>query len=171
MNILYTGRRDGGKSTFLYELSASLDVACGGVITLPVFHQGNKAGMDALDVATGVMVPFARMDGDGIPVGRYMLRRDGIAHARRAIYRGAMTRQLTFIDEVGPLEMQDAGLMPAAHFALRRAPYTVVVVRERMADLFASIMQADFRLVSSPGELASLLTGLWQAEKNCAAMR
>ncbi len=160
MNILYAGRRSSGKSTFLHGLVPSLDIACGGVITLPFFRNGDKIGMDALDVATGVTVPLARMHGDGIPVGRYRLRRSGIRHARQAIYRGSMTRQLTIVDELGPLELRHDGLMPPARFALRHAPHAVVVVRERLADAVASAMQEDFCMVSSPGELASLLTGL-----------
>ncbi|MFO8133571.1 MAG: nucleoside-triphosphatase [Thermoplasmatota archaeon] len=160
MNILHTGGRDSGKSTFLHELTASLDLACGGVISLPAMEQGEKIGMDALDVATGIRVPFARLDGDGIPVGRYRLRRKGIAHARRAIYRGAMTRQLTFVDELGPLELRDGGLMPAARFALRRAPHAVFVVRRRLADRVASRLQDDFIRVCSREQLTGLLTGL-----------
>jgi nucleoside-triphosphatase THEP1 len=160
MNILYAGRRSSGKSTFLHDLVPSLDIACGGVIALPFFRNGDKLGMDALDVATGMTVPLARVQGDGIPVGRYRLRRPGIRHARQAVYRGSMTRQLTVVDELGPLELRHAGLMHAARFALRHAPYAVVVVRERLADIVASAMQEDFCMVSSPGELASLLTSL-----------
>ncbi len=139
MRILFTGRRDSGKSTFLYELSASLDLACGGVISLPVMRDGDKRGMDALDVATGRRVSLARLDGAGIPVGRYRLRRDGITHARQAIYRGAMTRPFTIVDELGPLELRGAGLLPAARFALRHAPHVVVVVRQRLADRVAAM--------------------------------
>lgn len=157
MKVLFTGRRDSGKSTFLHQLAASLDLACGGVIALPVIRDGGKVGMDAYDVATGVTMPLARLDGPGIPVGRYGLRRDGLAHARQAVYRGATTRQLTFVDEVGPLELRDAGLMPALRFALQHAPHVVVVVRQRLADRVAG-MPWDFSRAAGREELKRLLS-------------
>lgn len=159
MKVLYTGRRDSGKSTFLYELLPSLDLACGGVIALPFFRNDEKTGMDAHDVATGRRVPLARLDGAGVPVGRYRLRREGIIHARQAVYRGATTRQLTIIDELGPLELRGEGLMPAARFALRNAPHVVFVVRRRLADRMAAFLPGRFIRVHSPEQLASLLTG------------
>lgn len=157
MKVLFTGERDSGKSTFLCQLLPSLDLACGGVIALPFFRDGGKAGMDACDVATGVTVPLARRDGSGIPVGRYRLRRDGLAHARRAVYRGATTRRLTFVDEVGPLELRNAGLMPALRFALRHAPHVVLVVRQRLVDRVAA-MPWDFVRVADHEELRQMLS-------------
>lgn len=156
MNILFTGQRGSGKSTFLYELTAYLDMACGGIISLPVMQDGEKVGMDALDVATDRRVPLARLHGDGIPVGHYRLRREGIAHARRAIYRGALTRHLTVIDEVGPLELRGGGLMPAVRFALEHAPHVVVVVRRRLADAVAA-MPWHFYRATEPDQLERML--------------
>lgn len=159
MNILFTGTRGSGKSTSLYELTASLGMACGGVISLPVIQQDEKVGMDAVDLATHRRVPLARLHGDGIPVGRYRLRRGGIAHARRAIYRGALTRQLTVIDEVGPLELRGSGLMPAVRFALRHAPHVLIVVRQWLA---ATMTRLPWRFcrVTGPAQLERMLPRL-----------
>jgi len=97
-------------------------------------------GSNALDLLTGQEIPFARLARhnsfkEGEKVGDYTISREGILFACDAIERAVESRcDLVVIDEVGPLELQGKGLMPAVELALASAIDVLIVVRSSLRE-------------------------------------
>ena len=68
-------------------------------------------------------------------VGDYTISREAILFACDAIERAVESRcDLVVIDEVGPLELQGKGLMPAVELALASAINVLIVVRSSLRE-------------------------------------
>jgi len=136
MNFLITGKVNSGKSTLVHRLVEKADFTCGGVISLPVFENGIKAGMDALDILTGEKKPIARLDGiEGIKVGKYIISIQGLEHGKNAIIKAIGDCDAIIIDEFGHLEMKGMGMAEAAEKAIEGGN-AVVVLRHSLKKEF-----------------------------------
>jgi len=167
-NFLLTGKINSGKSTLLYEMVKRANFSCGGVISLPVFEGGMKAGMDALDILTGERKVLARLSSiDGTRVGKYIISKHGLKHCEDAIRRAIGNCEIVVIDEFGPLEMDGGGIAEAAEDAFRRGNALVVLRKGLKEQFMEKYGQYNFKVIDSysisADELARRLEKeLWQ---------
>jgi len=162
-NFLLTGKINSGKSTLVYEMAKRATFSCGGIVSLPVFDNGTKTGMDAVDIMNGKTKILARLKGriDGIDVGRYTISQDGLKHGENAIRKAIRNCDIVVIDEFGPLEMEGRGMAKVAEDAFRRGNALVVLrkgLKERFMEKYG---QYNFKVIDfdsiSADELAKIL--------------
>ena len=143
MRLLVVGESGSGKTSWCREYidrRRKSGSTVGGILSPAIAHEGQRVGSDALDLLTGQEVPFARLSHhnsfeEGDEVGDYTISRDGILFACDAIERAVKSRcDLVVIDEVGPLELQGKGLMPAVELALASAINVLIVVRSSLRE-------------------------------------
>ncbi|MFH1560210.1 MAG: nucleoside-triphosphatase [Chloroflexota bacterium] len=142
MNTLLTGQPGSGKTGWCYEYVnwlRSFGVSVGGVLSPGVHEAGTRIGFDLVDLLTGDEIVFAREKGkahfEGVPVGAYTISDEGLAFGLNAIERAVHKPcDLVVIDEVGHLELDDGGLMPAVSVAWMSPVNTLIVVRSSLQD-------------------------------------
>ena len=143
MRLLVVGEPGSGKTSWCSEYvnqRRKSGSAIGGILSPAIQKQGQRVGSNALDLLTGEEVPFARLSRyrylkEGEKVGDYTISRDGISFACGAIEQAVESRcDLVVIDEVGPLELQGNGLMPAVELALASTINVLVVVRSSLRE-------------------------------------
>ena len=149
MRLLVVGEPGSGKTSWCREYidrRRKSGSTVGGILCPAIEKQGQRVGSNALNLLTGQEVPFARLSRyrsfkQGEKVGDYTISRDGILFACNAIERAVESRcDLVVIDEVGPLELQGKGLMPAVELALASAINVLIVVRSSLREA----LQKDF---------------------------
>jgi len=127
----------------------------GGILSPAIEKQGQRVGSNALNLLTGEEIPFARLSchrcfKEGEVVGDYTISRDGILFACDAIERAVESRcDLVVIDEVGPLELRDKGLMPAVELALASPVNVLIVIRSSLKEaLMKHFSEYEFVVVA-----------------------
>jgi molybdopterin-guanine dinucleotide biosynthesis protein A len=143
VRLLVVGESGSGKTSWCREYidrRRKSGSTVGGILSPAIEKQGQRVGSNALDLLTGQEIPFARLSRhnsfeEGEKVGDYTISRDGILFACNAIERAVESRcDLVVIDEVGPLELQGKGLMPAVELALASAIDVLIVVRSSLRE-------------------------------------
>lgn len=143
MRLLVTGESGSGKTSWCEEYidqHRKSGSTVGGILSPAIEKHGQRVGSNALDLLTGQEVPFAGLSHhnsfkEGDKVGDYTISRDGILFACDAIERAVKSKcDLVVIDEVGPLELQGKGLMPAVELALASAINVLIVVRSSLRE-------------------------------------
>ena len=143
MRLLVVGGPRSGKTSWCREYIDGLrkrGCGVGGVLSLPIEKQGQRIGFNVTDLLTGKDTPFARLSPlkrfrGGESVGDYAISRRGISFARGAIERAIENRcDWVVIDEVGPLELDGKGLMPAVESALASPANVLIVVRTSLEE-------------------------------------
>jgi len=156
MNILLRGEIGVGKSTVcqrLAELAWRESRSLSGALERSLFDEtGRKMGIEVLDLASGERQVLARSDGDlgGPPVGRYSFAADALAW-RQAIIVSSPPSDLLIIDELGPLELGEAGNLAWVVAALQagKTKHSVIVVRSSLVDrLRQRLLGISFTLLS-----------------------
>ncbi len=107
--ILITGPRRGGKTTLLLHIRQAAQVcglSTGGFLSIARFWGAEKVGIDLMDAATGAVRPLA-VAGTGGPIhtGHFSFNPEGIAAGLRFAQAG-QTADVFFVDELGPLELE-----------------------------------------------------------------
>jgi nucleoside-triphosphatase THEP1 len=113
---IVTGPIDSGKTSWCRKLAAA-NPACGGVLLLKVYLQGQRIGYDALFLPDGDTVPFARVAGrepagwsTAERVGPFSISAAGLLAANNWLAEAAARPGDIIVDEIGPLELGDGGL-------------------------------------------------------------
>jgi nucleoside-triphosphatase THEP1 len=153
MIILLTGESGCGKTTLCARIVAArrtrgVDVA--GVLTLPRFADGEKIGMDAVDVRTNERVALAERAARGAGTADLKWKFDAAALARGAqMLRAATPCDLFVVDELGPLELIHSQGWIGALEILRAKNYraALVVVRPSLVEEFRARVKLDLRVV------------------------
>jgi nucleoside-triphosphatase THEP1 len=136
-SVILSGRIGAGKTRFAERLAADLkmrEIEVGGVIQPRLVQNGKTIGYTIRDLATGEERLFANLDPPGIKVGKYFVKEESVAFARRAVERAAKEARVVFIDEVGRLELVDAGHAPGLRTVLESSALPVLVVRREFVD-------------------------------------
>ena len=143
MRLLVVGEPGSGKTSWCREYideQRKRGATVGGILCQAIEHQGHRVGSNALNLATGQEVPFARLSQrrafrEGEVVGDYTISREGISFASGAIRRAVENScDLVVIDEVGPLELNGNGLISAVELALASAVNVLIVVRSSLRE-------------------------------------
>jgi nucleoside-triphosphatase THEP1 len=141
MIIILSGPVHGGKTT-LIERSlgrwAARGLACGGFLSIAVRNSPGDIEYDLLDLKEGRRLPFLRRNGDlgWERIGQFYFVPTTLDIARALILR-ADRSTLLIVDEVGPRELEGAGLWPAlARVVFKPAIRTLMVIRESLLDDF-----------------------------------
>jgi nucleoside-triphosphatase THEP1 len=112
--ILITGPINSGKSSAMMKLVLQ-EKAAGffptGIIARAVIEHDRKIGFDIIDLLSDEIKPLARLNwniSDSFKVGKYLFAREGFEFARKALLN-FHTDGVVFLDEAGPLELDDCG--------------------------------------------------------------
>ncbi len=140
MIALLSGEIGVGKTTIcqrVLALARKRGYRCGGLLTPAIFSpEGNKIGIEALDLLSGRSWLLARTDRpmDGPQIGPYHFEARALQRCLTVIDQAAQECDLLVIDEIGPLELeQNKGLTPALDI-LPHTPRALVVVRHALLD-------------------------------------
>jgi len=118
--IVITGRPGVGKTTLIEKIVPELSIPAGGMITAEIRKCDHRVGFSVIDIATGEEGILAHIHQQSGPkMGRYRvnlhdLEQIGIAAIDRALAAGS----LVVIDEIGPMEITSAKLIPAVERAV-----------------------------------------------------
>jgi len=143
VRLLVVGESGSGKTSWCrayVDRRRKSGSTVGGILSPAIEKQGQRVGSNALNLLTGQEIPFARLSlhssfKGGEKVGDYTISRDGILFACGAIERAVESScDLVVIDEVGPLELQGKGLMPAVELALGSKINVLIVVRSSLRE-------------------------------------
>ena len=111
MNIVLTGETGSGKTTVCLKILENLklkNLSFGGVLT-PGNFDGSR---EIIDVCTGEKLPFCRLRpfSEGAAIGKYFFNEDAFDFGIKAVSHSIDEQSaVTFIDELGPLELSGSG--------------------------------------------------------------
>jgi nucleoside-triphosphatase len=154
MNLVVTGDIGVGKTTAcenLVEAIRSRGLSCGGVLQPAIMENEVKVGSNIVNLTDGSSTVFARLKKTapfgGVEVGKYMISNEGIAFAVSAI-NSALTSDVLFIDEIGPLELSlRGGFMGVLMKVVSVDGIHVVVVRKKLVSSFRGLFpELDFKV-------------------------
>jgi len=131
MDVLITGEPGAGKTTIcekLVELLKDKGLTCGGVLS-PI----SEDGFDIVDVKTGKTKPFAKVAVGDAAIGKFNFDNEGINFALKAL-ENSNNCSVTFIDEIGPLELGGEGLMPSVKSLADSDGALVVIARSWLSE-------------------------------------
>lgn len=144
MNLVVTGKVRTGKTTWCPKYSQWLlerKFTVGGILCFEARKNDSRIGYNVIDIPTNRVVLFGRFASEakfpGVLVGDYLISYEGLEFAGRAIQKTIEHRcDMVFIDEVGYLELAERGIIRPARAAYRKAPNTVITVREPLLTAF-----------------------------------
>ena len=170
MRLLVVGEPRSGKTSWCrgyIDERRKTGSGVGGILCPAIEQQGRRVGSNALDLLTGQEVPFARLSRhgcvkDGETVGNYTISKEGILFACGAIERAVESScDLVVIDEVGLLELNGKGLMPAVELALASSLEVLIVVRSSLREaLQKRFPEYEFAIVADLTQSTSNVTEL-----------
>lgn len=143
---LVTGDVGVGKTTVVgrvVELARTRGYTCAGIWSPARLVDGQKTGIEAVDLGSGERRLLARIagTGSGPRMGRYVFDPTVMAWANDALARAVAARpDLLVVDEIGPLELErGGGLAPVlAPLAGGRVPCALIVVRTWLLEALRS---------------------------------
>ncbi len=131
--IIISGEVGAGKTLVAKQLAAALkrlNITVGGLLCPRIVQDGATVGYTVCVVISGEERPFAGLSTPGIVVGRFFIDRKVLELACRAIEDAARNAQVVFVDEVGRLELQGAGVALAVRTLLNSPALPVFLVRD-----------------------------------------
>lgn len=162
--FIVTGDFGAGKTTFCAQLIAQsriLGLKVGGVLSPAVFENGQKTGINAVDLSTGQQIGLAtlRSPGDqscGPQTQRWLFNPQGITWGN-AVLQTAVPCDLLVVDELGPLEFEMKQGWVAGFSALDSGQYRAGVVVIRPSLLAPARQQwPAARLITLPAPPANI---------------
>ena len=154
MVFIITGGVNTGKTTLFERIHKKQG---GGGFSLPKIIVNNQfKGYWIKDLNTGEKTEFAlieSMDGYLYKMGRFYFLPEGMEFARRIYKKAIETEEKNFfIDEIGPLELEDKGFSHIFRDALTSFENIYVVVREScLDDVIRKFGLNEYKLVRKDG--------------------
>jgi len=131
--IIISGEVGAGKTRAAEQLVVALKkekITVGGVLSPRIVQDGVTIGYTVFDVTSGEERPFAALNSPGITIGRFFIEREALRFAGRAIEEASRNMQVVFVDEVGRLELEGAGLALAVDTLLNSSALPVLLIRD-----------------------------------------
>jgi len=131
--IIISGEVGAGKTRAAEQLVVALKkekITVGGVLSPRIVQDGVTIGYTVFDLTSGEERLFAALNPPGIVVGRFFVDQEALDLARRAIGGAAQNAQVVFVDEVGRLELEGAGLALAVDTLLNSSALPVLLIRD-----------------------------------------
>jgi nucleoside-triphosphatase THEP1 len=138
---ILTGRVRSGKTTLLQKITQELigkGIRVGGFLSLSVNEADRVMGYDLYDLEKDMRHPFLRKHGheDWEKIGPYFFIPDTLELAKRTVLE-AEKIDICFVDEVGPLELEEMGLWPALAAVMERPnPDLFLTIRASLLDAY-----------------------------------
>ena len=135
--VLLVGGIGAGKTAAglrLLSLLRQSDLSPGGILAPRILEGDETVGYSLINLATNTTHPFVGLEPSDIVIGRYFAPKAGFELADRAICRSASERAITFVDEVGRLELSGSGHAPAIRALVGSASLPILLVRDELVD-------------------------------------
>jgi len=145
MTFVLSGPVRGGKTTLLERSLprwALRGLACCGILSPAVTDPNGSQGYDLVEIKTGRRYPYLRREGgpEAERTGPFFFIPETLELAR-TIVRGADSRELLVVDEIGPLELRGGGIWPALREVIAEpARRSLLVVREQILEGFVAVL-------------------------------
>lgn len=146
--IFITGSRHSGKTTAalkIFEELKSMNIPAHGFLTPGYIKNGSRSGFDIFSLATGKKTAFAikGVASHAIRIGRFSIYEEGLRFGKKCIMASensidAAKNPVCFIDEIGPLEMQNKGWHESVLYALENYRRLILLVRN---DLLSDVIE------------------------------
>lgn len=142
--LFITGESGVGKTTWCKEqiqVQKRAGKRIAGLISPPVFHQGQKIGIDLLDLSSGDSRPLAlsrRKIDPNAATKKWIMHPETIEWGNRLL-RSIAHCDLLFLDELGPLELLHSQGLTEVFPLVDRQAYRVAIVVVRPSLLKAAI--------------------------------
>ncbi|MCX6361332.1 MAG: hypothetical protein NT029_16125 [Armatimonadetes bacterium] len=141
-----TGPRGSGKSSLCLrwaEEARSAGLAVAGLVTIGVWAGGEKTGLQALDLRTGIRRGLAHIAAGGdvdTTLGRWVFDHDALRWGAGLLHAACPT-DLLIVDELGPLELCHASGWHGALEVLQAGAYgaAAVTVRPSLLERFGDV--------------------------------
>jgi len=129
--IIIYGKKGEGKTSLARKLAALLrqnSYRAGGILAERVMDNGETIAYDLLDIESGKKIKFLRKNHDNTAekIGSYSISPAAIERGKK-ILRGAGRGSITFIDEVGRLELRGRGWSDCLEYLLERKEGIVIL--------------------------------------------
>ena len=135
--VLLVGGIEEGKTAAGLQLLSLLrqsGVHVGGFLAPRKLENDRTVGYSLIDLASNTTHPFAALDTDGVPAGRFFLSEKSLAMAARAVSAALEETSVIFIDEVGRLELRGGGHAESVRKVLVADVVPVFLVRDELVD-------------------------------------
>lgn len=162
--FILSGQREVGKTTFLKHLLAAVPkdkIDCAGLLSPAVFENGQKTGIDLLDLRGGTLKKLASLrknENDGLFTERWLFDAE-VMRWGNEILAQATPCDLLIVDELGPIELERGQGWQAGITSLSTGTYRVgiVVIRpELLAPAFALWPKAQLIEIKQGQETGSI---------------
>jgi iron complex transport system ATP-binding protein len=112
--FIITGSVGEGKTTQIQKIVETLknqNISTGGIVSPRIIENGTTTGYDILDIGTNERVAFLRKTGEekSPQIGSYSILSEGIKKGHDVLKKSRNNHQVTVIDEVGRLELDNQG--------------------------------------------------------------
>jgi len=140
--FILTGKIHSGKTSFLQKMCATLKtkgLLINGLLSPAFYEFKDHKGYNGFNIKSEESFALARLEGkvDWEKSGQYYFIPEGLKKAVESIL-DFQNCDLTIIDEIGPLEMQEKGLWKAACLLFNQPQNILIVLRKSILDQFLS---------------------------------
>ena len=114
-SFIITASQGRGKTTMVLHITRILKctgLSVSGIAAPVVYESGRRIGYDILDLTSGIRIPWMRIQRSRVntDVGPFTILPEGVEVSRGALMDALSSAGgIVFIDEIGPLELQNRG--------------------------------------------------------------
>jgi len=140
VDILITGKPCVGKTTLCEKLIDRLEkkgFLCGGVICPDVKKDGVSTGKEAVNVRTKAsrMLAVVQSGPEGARVVDYALNEQAV-DLTKSIIESSSSCDVVILDDIGPIKLEESGLVEAAQEAFSTRNNIILIVRSSLMNAF-----------------------------------
>lgn len=139
--FIITGEIDQGKTTFVRELIRIFkekNIRVGGIYSAKIIENKTIIGYDVVDIKTGDNTPFLRVTNQENldKIGKYSIFPEGLQKGIDSLkVSNCIDNQITVIDEVGFLELENRGWSDSIHNLIKSSDTNLIlVIRENFTE-------------------------------------
>jgi general stress protein 26/nucleoside-triphosphatase THEP1 len=135
--ILLVGGIGSGKTSTglrLLSLLRQSEIQVGGFLAPRVMEGDETVGYSLIALATNATHPFASLEPNDVPAGRFFISEEGLALADRAVTAALDEASVVFVDEVGHLELGGGGHASAVRRLLASSVLPILLVRDELVE-------------------------------------